>query len=360
VVSLALAFAVAVVVVGCGPKPEPSPIVMAWPEPPDPPRVVFVRTLTGDLDVKQRSGAAVFLDALIGRRYQGQTMFAPLAVAATDDGGRLYVADYSQGLVYCFDFASSDFALLGENGSLGRPAGLAIDTAQNLYVDDQQSRRITVFDADGKPLRTIPLDETIRPTGIAIDRARGLLYVADPSTAESADHFVRVYDLAGHFIRNVGQGRGTALGKLQFPTYVALDTSGNVYVSETVNSRVSAFDPQGNFLRAFGGMGDRPGQMNRPKGVATDSFGNVYVVDSAWSVVQIFSQKGDSLLFFGGRHRYPGMMENPSGIAIDSKNRIYVADTFNHRVNIYDLVNTKADDSRPPASEPKKPEKSEG
>jgi hypothetical protein len=38
-------------------------------------------------------------------------------------------------------------------------------------------------------------------------------------------------------------------------------------------------------------------------------------------------------------------MQNPTGIAIDRNNRIYVADTFNFRVNVYQLVNTTAEDS---------------
>jgi len=85
-----------------------------------------------------------------------------------------------------------------------------------------------------------------------------------------------------------------------------------------------------------------------------DSFGNLYVVDSGWSNVQLFNQKGQVLMFFGGRGTYPGLMQNPGVLAIDKKNRIYVGDLLNHRVNVYQLVNTTAADSEVKA-EPAKP-----
>jgi DNA-binding beta-propeller fold protein YncE len=85
--------------------------------------------------------------------------------------------------------------------------------------------------------------------------------------------------------------------------------------------------------------------FDKPKGVALDSFGNLYVADSGWSNVQIFNSKGQILLFFGGRGPIPGMLKNPTAVAIDRQNKIYVADYINHRVDEYELVNTKAADS---------------
>jgi hypothetical protein len=59
-------------------------------------------------------------------------------------------------------------------------------------------------------------------------------------------------------------------------------------------------------------------------------------------------------LFFGGRGPIPGMMKNPLSIVIDKNNQIYVGDYLNHRIGVYRLVNTKAEDSfvTPPAPNP--------
>ncbi len=108
---------------------------------------------------------------------------------------------------------------------------------------------------------------------------------------------------------------------------------------------MQVFDPDGNYLKKFGERGNAWGMFDKPKGVALDSFGNVYVVDSGWSNVQIFNQKGQVLMFFGGRGPLPGMLKNPTAVAIDADDRIYVADFINHRVNVYQLVNTTAEDS---------------
>jgi hypothetical protein len=51
------------------------------------------------------------------------------------------------------------------------------------------------------------------------------------------------------------------------------------------------------------------------------------------------------MLFFGGRGTIPGLMQNPTALFIDKNNRIYVGDNMNHRVNIYQLVNTTAADN---------------
>ena len=130
-----------------------------------------------------------------------------------------------------------------------------------------------------------------------------------------------------------------------FPTYVTVDGQGNVYVADTLNSRVEEFDADGKYLRSYGERGNSWGMFDKPKGVAVDNFGNLYVVDAGWSNVQIFNQKKQILMFFGGRGQIPGMLRTPTAIAIDKNNRIYIGDFLNHRVEVYQLVNTTADDS---------------
>lgn len=328
---------------GCATVEKPKLIDMMWPEPPLTPRVKFVRHLADERDLERKATfGESFLKFLTGKVPPNSQLYQPVEVAVSDDGQRVYLSDYSRGLVFRFDMEKKKVKFFGR---FARPFGLALDQKEHIYISEQGSKYIRVIDQEGNLVRSITHEGLERPAGIAIDRKRGLLYVADASFAGSSFHLVRVFDLEGKYLKYIGMGRGFGPGQLYFPTYVAVDKEGKVYVTETMNSRVSVFSPEGHFVRFIGERGNAFGMFDKPKGVALDSFGNIYVVDSAWSNVQIFNQRGQVLLFFGGRGDYPGLLKNPTGIAIDGQNRIYVADYLHNQLAIYQLVNTKAEDS---------------
>ncbi len=319
---------------------------LMWPEPPLTPRIKFVRMLASELDLgRSPTFTELLLEAVAGRRPPVGHLAEPIDVTVSDDGQRVYVSDFGQGVVYRFDLEKKELTLLGQERPFARPFGVALDAAENLYVVEQDAKRIRVLDRAGKVVKTFSDPSLERPTDIAIDRARGRIYVADPARRNSAEHSVKVFDLNGTLVGKVGNGKGECEGCLYFPTYLAVDQKGNLYITSTMNGWVNVFSPDGNYLRRFGERGNSLGMFDRPKGVALDSFGNLYVVDAGWSNVQIFNQKGEVLLFFGGRGDYPGFLKNPGGIAIDAKNRIYVTDYLNYRVAVYELVNTTAEDS---------------
>jgi DNA-binding beta-propeller fold protein YncE len=221
-------------------------------------------------------------------------------------------------------------------------------------VVDSGRKAVAVFGRDGKQLNEFSDPEVDHPNGIAIDKARGRIYVVDTGSRAAKEQNVKIYDLRGKRIGAIGAAPGGGFGQFSYPTYVTVDAKGFVYVSDTLNARVQKFDAEGNFVTSFGQLGTNWGEFDKPKGVAVDSFGNVYVVDSGWSNVQIFNPKGQILLFFGGRGPVPGMLKNPLAVAIDKNNRIYVGDYLNHRIGVYDLVNTTATDSflNPPSPNP--------
>lgn len=317
---------------------------LVWPEPPEKPRIKFVGVLRSQTDFGKESSEAV-AEVLLGKRKAHDLLQQPMAVAPSRDGKRVYVTDYAKGSVVVFDLERQRMSRFGDEGHAFRsPFGIAVDERDNVYVADSAARLVRVFDAAGRFLRNIGDPSVERPTGIAIDPPRRRIYVADSSSRTSDRHVVHVFDPDGTHLSALGHtGRDKA--GLYFPTYVAVDGAGNVYVTDTLNSRVQVFSQDGLHVRAIGQPGDGPGRFDKPKGVAIDTFGNIYVVDSNFSNVQIFNQRGDALLFFSARGRKPGLLFNPTGISIDARNRIYVADAFNARVGIYQLVNTTAGDS---------------
>ncbi len=333
---------------GCATAPPPAqgPVRLAWPPPPLTARIEFVRSIVSDENIERDTTFSERLVSFLGGERPAPNRIAePVGLTVSDDGQRLYVADFGQLAVFIFDFAQRTFTKIGGGEPLGRPVGLALDGEENLYVVEQQKRVVSVYDRKGRRLRSITHASVERPTGIAIDRTRGRIYLVDTAHTRSTEHTVKVFDMAGELVGKIGTGKGEEPGQFLFPTYAAVDAAGNLYVSDTLNSRVQVVDPDGKFLRSVGQRGNSWGSFDKPKGVALDAFGNVYVVDSGWSNVQIFNQKGQVLLFFGGRGPIPGMLKNPSAVAIDRGNRIYVGDYLNHRVEVYQLVNTQAGDS---------------
>jgi DNA-binding beta-propeller fold protein YncE len=340
-----LVMVVVLLLAGCATVKRPDFTELLWPPPPQTSRIKFEGLLINQNSLG-RTGGELFLEILVGKNPQLPRLEAPMALTTSRDAKRLYVSDYAKQAVFIFDFESRQVSFLQSSiYPFKKPFGVAVDGKDNVYVADSEQKLIRVFDPKGNFVRDIRHDGFERPTGLAIDASRQRLYVADSSFRTSDNHFVHIFDLSGSHLKTFGGRAFDEKGKFYFPTYLAVDKTGNLYVTDTLNSRVQVFDSEGQYIKQFGVRGDRLGMFDKPKGVALDSFGNVYVVDSTWSNVQIFNQKEQILLYFAGRGRIPGLLFNPTGITLDKNNRIYIADLFNGRVAIYQLINTEAEDS---------------
>jgi DNA-binding beta-propeller fold protein YncE len=326
---------------GCATVP---PKAVVWPDPPDPARIKFVRSIRGPADL-DASAAAMFWRSLTGS-HGGESLGHPLGLALSADGQRLYIADNAVGSVLLADFSQHTLTRFAPQEVLGTPGGVALDAKENVYVSDSSARQVVVFKRNGERLRAFGQAQGMeRPTGIAVDPRRRLLYLSD--TASRSKRFrVLVFDLDGKYLRDVGDGAGSGEGQFNYQTYLTVDQEGLLYVSDTLNFRLQVFTPDGSFLRMYARAGDGPGSFARLKGVAFDGFGNLYAVDANHSLVQIFNRNFDLLLYFGGATQKIEYMNLPGCIAIDPvKNRIYVCQESFARINVYDLVNTTAADS---------------
>jgi DNA-binding beta-propeller fold protein YncE len=325
---------------GCASTNSQLPEVF-WPDPPDKPRIKFLRSLQSKDDM----GGPSVRELLVGND-QTRALYQPMGIAVSTDQQRLYVADHVWNVVFVFDSKAEALRTIGDDQRypLAMPIGVALDADENVYVTDTGTQSVRVYDKNGVFLRSIGKDLLVHPTGIAIDAARQRLYVVDTGRNDTPQaHRVRIFDLAGTAQQEIGK-RGDGDGEFNFPTFANLDSEGRLYVVDSVNNRIQVFDPSGKFLWKFGESGDALGNFARPKGVAIDGYGNIYVVDSRWSNVQMFNQQGQLLMIFAGVGDYPGLLTNPTAIAIDSRNQIYISDTFGKRVSVYELIGTSADD----------------
>jgi DNA-binding beta-propeller fold protein YncE len=239
---------------GCATPGGPqSALALRWPEPPRVTRIEHVTAIRTPADLGSRPSAwERFVDFLLARKARFRAIGHPSDIEVSPNGTLVYVSDFAQGLVHVFDLVGKTGWYLGENKRFDRPFGLALDSEGRLYVAEQSARQIRVVDSAGATLRIFGSDQLIRPTDIEIDTVRGRLYVVDGSRQASPEHYVRIFDLDGNYLGEVGHGKGSGEGWLMFPTYLTLDPDGNLYVADTLNSRVSVFDPEGRFVKSVG------------------------------------------------------------------------------------------------------------
>ena len=127
-------------------------------------------------------------------------------------------------------------------------------------------------------------------------------------------------------------GESDAPGSMVWPTSVALDKAGNVYVSDEWLNRIAMFSSDGEWLGAWGTQGDADGEVDQPAGIAFDSEDNLYVVDTGNNRIQKFTKDGQFLAKWGQEGSGDGEFDMPWGIGLDADNNVYIADRRNDRI----------------------------
>jgi DNA-binding beta-propeller fold protein YncE len=220
---------------------------------------------------------------------------------------------------------------------LAMPVGVAVDSDDRLFVSDAALHSVICFNPSGAPTAYFGTTVLGRPGGIAIDRQRNRLYVADAKESRIAVFDTASLKFLGYFGGPSKIGKG-ANGTFLSPTNAAVDREGNIYVADTGNYRVQILDPTGRFLRAFGAQGDAPGEFIRPKGIAVDSQGHVYVADAEFNNFQILTPQGQPLLAVGSLGSEPGQFALVAGLYIDSEDQIYTTEMFRGRVQVFQYI----------------------
>jgi DNA-binding beta-propeller fold protein YncE len=166
------------------------------------------------------------------------------------------------------------------------------------------------------------------PSRVATDSSNNV-YVTD-----SGNSRVQKFNSTGTFLSKFGS-LGVANGQFLVGSAsgVAVDSAGNVYVVDKLSNRVQKFNSAGTFVTAWGTLGTGNGQLNAPTGIAVDpSSGNVYVADTGNNRIQEFTSGGTYLTQWGGAGTGDGNFAAPSGVAVDSTGDVYVADSGNSRI----------------------------
>ena len=259
------------------------------------------------------------------------------------------------------------------------PAGIAVDSSGNLFVADPINNVVEKFSPTGVIVMTVgqigirgwadgPLGIGLfnTPTGVALDAA-GNIYVADQnnSTIRKVTPSGVMSTLAGTPNTYAHQDGTGASALFCQPTALAIDASGNLYVTDGANGNLNNSNPPGICIRKVTPAGVvstvsnldgvtalEPGHFNL-MGIAVDGQGSLYVSvgppnDSLPIVAQVFPPPNGNAIFkvspsgvaslYAGQPDVPGAADgpaaqarfnNPGGLALDGAGNLYVADTNN-------------------------------
>jgi DNA-binding beta-propeller fold protein YncE len=320
-----------------------------WPAAPETPRYLYAGQLLGEQNFRPAGEAASgfrrLLQAIAGivAGDRAPVVLQRPQAGVADEQGRVYVTDASRQAVFVFDERAGELAIWDKaDGLTGfvAPVGIALGPAHEILVADAELGIVARLDARGETLAPIGRGVLKRPTGLAVDPIGGRVYVADTYA-----HDVKVFDLDGKLLATLGR-RGSAEGEFNYPTHLAF-ARGELYVTDTLNSRIQVFGTDGAGLaRTFGARGLYVGNLVRPKGVAVDTEGNVYVVESYHDHLLVFDREGAFLMAIGGVGQDAGRFYLPAGVWVDARNRVFVADMFNGRVAVFQFLGGEADSER--------------
>ncbi len=200
--------------------------------------------------------------------------------------------------------------IIGADGEMNAPRGIAIHPDGSLLVADSRNNRLLHFDAEGNILQTfgetspgcpydqlppadVPLGTFCEPWAAAYSPDGRWMYVAD-----TWNHRIQKLTAEGMPVKAWGTAVYNPVSSEPYglwgPRGVAVDTDGRLLVADTGNKRIVIYDQEGNFISQFGGGGLAPGQLEEPVGLAFDSQGQLYVADTWNQRIQVFFPSGDS------------------------------------------------------------------
>jgi sugar lactone lactonase YvrE len=248
--------------------------------------------------------------------------------------------------------------------------GITVGPKGNIYISHRSQNRIRKINNDGV-VSTVAGNGLARfsgdgglateaslnfPAGVTFD-SQGNLYVADRN-----NHRVRKIDLNGIITTVAGNGiadyteddvKATETS-LNFPSDVAIDQTGHIYISDRSNSRIRKIDTNG-VITTFAGMGVAsyggdfgPADeafLKFPFGLAFDKKGNLFVADRGNNRVRkidpdgiIYTVAGTGLFAIRGDYgpASRGDLAFPTDVTADNKGNIYIADRNNNRIRKVD------------------------
>jgi len=265
---------------------------------------------------------------------------SPSSVAVAPNGD-IYTTDPTRARIMIFSADGVPKGVLASaqpgagEGQFVRPE--AIDIAENgdVFVADSRAKKVIVFNSNKEYVREYLVDQMAR--GVYV--ADGKVYVLDVGK-------VIVFDLAGKRLSTFGT-RGKLPGQIDAYQGIAAH-DGTVFVADSYNRRLQAFDESGTLLWAAPAVASTPtaegGSWDLPQDLTFDGRGQLVVVDAfTFELVVVDPKTGERLKAYGEFGRNDGQFFYPTSVVYDGlRDWFAVADTENNRVQVVRLPGSSA------------------
>lgn len=227
-------------------------------------------------------------------------------------------------------------------GDLREPMGIAYDERNHeIYVADTGNSRVCLYTADGMPEYEFKsyrdgkqIVQFVAPISVAVNSA-GDIFVSDSFLGR-----VVAMDFQGTMKYSLDL---SAAGPGQVsPERIAVDAVDNLFVADATNNQILVFDTGGHFKFRFGRRKGEP-SIEQVSGIYPDSAqSRIYVTSKSGTAVWIFDYGGNLLGCFGIHDSGPMNFSFPAGIVALSDGTIIVADTLRSEVKAFDAADKYA------------------
>ncbi len=216
------------------------------------------------------------------------------------------------------------------------PVNLTVAPDGNVYVPDTHCQRVVEFTPNGQEIRRWGNPGTgdgqfLFPTDVAFD-SKGHIFVSEYGENDR----IQVFDQQAHFLYKFGKfGQGN--GEISRPQKLLIDGD-LVYVLDACNHRIDVFKTDGTWVRNMGSCGSGLGQFRFPYGMTMDRQGHLIVSEFGNNRIQMIDKEtGKGLATWGRAGRDPGELAYPWGVMVDNRDRIVAVDAGNNRLQVFEF-----------------------
>ena len=219
-----------------------------------------------------------------------------------------------------------DFFLGEEERVLSAPFGIHSDETR-VYLTDVSYKSMYVFDKkEDKVITVIGSDDEsfLYPIDVITDND-GNIYVSDSVRSK-----IYVFEEDGDYKYTIKPLI------LQRPVGLAINNElKRLYIVDALACQIHVTSLKGKYIKSIGTKGSGFAQFNRPTFIDISKDGKLYVSDSMNHRIQVLDRDGRYLHSFGKLSKYIGGFGSPRGVALDSDENVYVSDTMYNIIQVF-------------------------